>query len=356
MSLVFSASLEGRGFDLQVEIGDGERVAVLGHNGSGKSTFLGILAGTIRPDAGYASYNGRVLFDLSSKKRYWTAPHARGVSLLAQDPLLFPHMTVQHNVMFGPQNRGKGRSQSRAIAARWMDEVDVSEFAERKPSQLSGGQAQRVAIARALAAEPDLLLLDEPMAALDVAVAPVLRRLLRRVLEGRSTLMVTHDLLDAMLFSERAIVLEDGELAESGPTREVLQRPRTKFTAGLAGLNLIRGLFSKGHVDAGMGMSIRGSMGSMPPPPDGSAVAAVFAPSSVSIFLQHPGGSPRNGIEVVIKEIEPRQDLVRIRGTAKNGIDLSADVTVQSVAELDLYPGRSVIYALKAAAVTVYEI
>jgi molybdate transport system ATP-binding protein len=234
--------------------------------------------------------------------------------------------------------------------------VGVADLAERRPHQLSGGQAQRVAIARALAADPQLFLLDEPMAALDVAMAPLLRRLLSRVLVGRSSILVTHDLLDALLLSDRIIVMDAGRVAETGPTEEVLRHPRTRFTARIAGVNLIRGHYRAGAVvDAG-GASLYGAVREGESLADGEAAAAVFAPSAVSIFTDTPAGSPRNNVSVTIAEIEPLGELVRVRADDHRSHLLSADVTARSVAELDLYPGRAVTYSVKAAAVTVYPL
>lgn len=232
----------------------------------------------------------------------------------------------------------------------------MTEFAGRRPSQLSGGQAQRVAIARALAAEPKLLLLDEPMAALDVSVAPLLRRVLGRILADRATIVVTHDLLDAMLLSERIIVLDQGRVAESGPTDEVLRHPRTRFTARIAGVNLVRGTYSAGSVQDGTGLALQGTYKDDEIPGEGEPAAAVFAPSGVSIYLEPPAGSPRNIVPVTVAELEPRGDLVRVRSDDHHGHFLAADVTLHAVADLDLYPGRDVNYSIKAAAVTIYPL
>ena len=356
MSLQFSATLARRHFDAELQVADGERVAVLGHNGSGKSTLLNILAGTLRPDSGTASLDGTRLFDLNAGHRHWLAPHARGISLMAQDPLLFPHLSVIENVAFGPRVTGASKSQAYAKAEEWLEQVGVTEFAQRRPSQLSGGQAQRVAIARALAAEPKLLLLDEPMAALDVAVAPLLRRVLGRLLQHQATVVVTHDLLDALLLSERIIVFDQGRVAESGPTDEVLRHPRTRFTARIAGLNLVRGRYVDGGVRTDTGLVVQGTHRDDEVPGAGEPAAAVFAPAAVSIFAHPPEGSPRNSLPVTIIELEPRGDLVRVRGDDHHGHSLAADVTPLSVAELDLYPGREVTYSLKAAAVTIYPL
>ena len=354
MTLEFSATLAQRDFDAELEVRSGERVAILGHNGSGKSTLLSILAGSLRPDRGRAVLDGRVLFDLGPRRHRWLPPHARGIALLAQDALLFPHLSVIDNVAFGPKVAGRSTAEARGSAGRWLEEVGVSEFASRRPNQLSGGQAQRVAIARALAAEPDLLLLDEPMAALDVAVAPLLRRVLGQLLAERATMIVTHDLLDALLLSERIVVLEQGKVAESGPTDEVLRHPRTRFTARIAGLNLVRGRYQSAAVVDGDGLKIQGSVKEGAALGHGEPAAAVFSPAAVSIFLDLPGGSPRNNLSVTIAELEPLGDLVRVRSEDEAGHFLSADVTLGSVSELDLYPGRVVTYSIKASAVTIY--
>lgn len=356
MSLVCRAALARRGFEVGIEVGAGERVAVLGPNGAGKSTLLGILAGTLRPDAGSATLDDTVLFDLGPGRRRWLRPHARGIALLAQDALLFPHLTVIENVAFGPRASGVPKPEAHERAGRWLDEVGASDLAGRRPGQLSGGQAQRVAIARALAAEPALLLLDEPMAALDVAVAPLLRRILGRVLADRSALVVTHDVLDALLLSDRIVVLEEGRVVESGPTGDVLRHPRTRFTARIAGLNLIRGTVVEGGVRDTAGRVVEGTHRDGETLRDGDPAAAVFSPAGVSIYTAPHPGSPRNNITVTIAELEPLGDLVRVRGDDHHGHVLSADVTVRSVAELDLYPGREVTYSVKAAGVTLYPL
>ncbi len=228
-----------RDFDITLDVADGETLAVLGPNGAGKSTLLGVLAGLVRPDDGRATLGDRVLFDLTEPRQTWLAPHRRGVALLAQEPLLFPHLTVRANVAFGPRSMrclACGRRQH--APSTGSPRPRPPELADRKPGELSGGQAQRVAIARALAAEPQLLLLDEPLAALDVAVAPTIRRMLRRVIADRTTIVVTHDPLDAYLLSDRVVVVGDGRIVEEGPTRAVLERPRAAFTAQLAGVTL----------------------------------------------------------------------------------------------------------------------
>ncbi len=376
MTLHFDAQLAERNFDLSFSVESGERIAVLGPNGSGKSTLLAILAGTVRPDSGRAELDGTVLFDLPAhgaspspkRRRIWTKPHTRGISLLSQDPLLFPHIDVAANVAFGPRSKGTPRAEAAAQAQHWLDEVGVGELGARKPARLSGGQAQRVAVARALATDPRLLLLDEPMAALDVAVAPQLRRLFRTVLQDQSTLIVTHDLLDAALLSDRTIVLERGKIVEEGPTDQVLQHPKTKFTAGLAGLNLVRGTYQDGAVVSDAGFRIEGTIrgegeGEGEGAGDGEggaaqllgqAAAAMFAPSAVSVYEHVTPGSPRNNTWVTVDDLEPKGDLISVRAVTDEGQVLVADVTLASVAAMDLFPGKRVVFSVKAASVTIY--
>ncbi len=346
------AAIAARHFDVELELDPGERVALLGPNGAGKSTLLSILAGVLRPDTGLATIDGRTIFDLGSGAPRWLAPWNRGVSLLAQDPLLFPHLSVLDNVAFGPKSSGQRTRTARVTARRWLDEVGAAEFADRKPAQLSGGQAQRVAIARALAANPRLLLLDEPLAALDVAAAPLLRRVLRRVLADRSAIIVTHDLLDALLLSHKILVIDGGTIVEAGPTAEVIKHPRTPFTARIAGLNMISGSSRADAIMQPNGQVVFGMYRT--PVPPGEPAIAVFGPTAVAIFTEAPHSSARNTLAVTISEFEPRDEQVRVRASTADGATFTADVIAQTVSELDLYPGREVYYAIKATAVTIY--
>jgi molybdate transport system ATP-binding protein len=349
MNLALTAAVDERGLDLELEVGDGEVVALLGPNGAGKSTVLALVAGLLRPDRGRITLAGRTLTDVGAgHTRTFVAPHARRIALLAQDPLLFPHLDVTDNVAFGPRSRGRSRTDAARTAATWLDRVGATELAGRRPAQLSGGQAQRVAIARALAAEPDLLLLDEPMAALDVAVAPALRQMLKRVLAGQSALVVTHDVLDALLLADRVYVLDGGRVVETGPSRHVLAQPRSAFAARVAGLNLVAGRWREGTVRSSSGLRVAGlAVGEKPA--EGAWVAAIFRPASVGVFREPPGGSPRNALPVTVTDLEPRGDLIRV-----HGVDLMADVTPQAVADLGLAPGDRVLFSVKATDVTVY--
>ncbi|HRD59701.1 MAG TPA: ATP-binding cassette domain-containing protein, partial [Nocardioides sp.] len=204
MSFQLSCAVRNRDVDVALAVASGETLALLGPNGSGKSTALAVAAGLLVPDRGRVVLDGETLTDAApSGLSVSVPPHARRTALLGQEPLLFPHLSVLENVAFGPRSRGIRKAAARESAHRWLEEVGVGELAERRPAQLSGGQAQRVAVARALATEPALLLLDEPMAALDVAVLPALRQTLRRVLADQTAIIVTHDPLDALLMADR---------------------------------------------------------------------------------------------------------------------------------------------------------
>ncbi|MCW2788994.1 MAG: molybdenum transporter ATP-binding protein [Aeromicrobium sp.] len=346
MSLHLEATFDDRDVRVELDLADGETVAVLGPNGSGKSTLLAAIAGIARPDAGRAVLDGTTLFDVATGT--WVAPHARGTALMAQDPLLFPHLDVLDNIGFGPRSAGARRGAARTIARTWLAEVDATELAARRPAQLSGGQAQRVAVARALAAGPRLLLLDEPMAALDVTVVPAMRQVLRRVLAGRSAIIVTHDVLDALLLADRVVVMEGGRVVEHGPTRQVLARPRSSFGAGIAGLNLARGTVESGAVRTPAGLLVAGLPDSTEVA-EGTAAVAVFSPSAVSVHTERPSGSPRNVFAATVRELEPHGAQVRVQTD-----EISADVTAPVVAELDLAPGAAVFLAVKASEVAIY--
>lgn len=348
-----TATVIERGADLRLRVRPGEVVAVLGANGAGKSTLLSLLSGLLHPDTGRITLDDKVLVDTTT--RTWVPPHGRKIALLAQQALLFPHLTAAANVAFGPRSQGVGRRAAQATAEQWLAAVDATEFADRKPAQLSGGQAQRIAIARALAARPSVLLLDEPMAALDVAVGPALRNLLRRVLREtrRSALLVTHDLIDALSLADRVVVVESGRIVEDGPTRTVLTEPRSAFTARIAGINLVAGTSDGHHLVTDDGTRIVGRFDPACQP--GDSVVAVFQPSAVAVHLQEPTGSPRNHLPVTITELEPRGEIVRIHTAPIPGAGgLLADVTVGAVADLELQPGVRVFCAVKATEVAIY--
>jgi len=352
VSLHAEIELSRGAFELDVafDVPAGSVLAILGPNGSGKSSLLGCLSGLLRPRRAAIMLGGRGLDGLPA--------HARAIGLLSQDPLLFPHLSVLENVAFSPRSKGTGRARAREVARHWLEQVDAAEFADRKPAQLSGGQAQRVAVARALAGDPELLLLDEPLAALDIDAAPAIRGLLRRVLAvatSRVTILVTHDPLDALALADHVLVMAGGQVVERGPTRVVLGAPRTAFTARIAGLNLIAGTATADGLRTADGSLVAGMLA--PDTDVGEDAVAVFAPSAVSVYPEDDGhpGSPRNTVKTVVGTLEPHGPVIRLR-TAGEGwpAGLSADLTPAAVAELALEPGTPVWLSIKATTVMVH--
>jgi len=349
VSLLLGATVTDRDVDASFEVGAGQTIALLGENGAGKSTLLSVAAGLLRPDRGRVVLDGDTVLD--TEAGIDLAPHRRGIALLAQDALLFPHLSVLENVAFGPRSAGTSRRAAHVQAQHWLDQVGVGELADRRPGERSGGQAQRVAVARALAADPRLLLLDEPMASLDVEVRPALRQTLRRVLADRTTVIVTHDVLDALLLADRVVVLDNGRVVEDGDTRVVLTRPRSRFAARLAGVNLLSGTWTGDHVALDDGGGVVYGIAAEPLPQPGDRVVATFKPHAVAVYRDLPQGSPRNSFGVRIDELEPLGDLIRLRTE-----QLSADVTLQAVADLDLVPGTWAAFSVKATEIDVYRL
>jgi molybdate transport system ATP-binding protein len=279
--------------------------------------------------------------------------------------MLFPHLSVAANVAFGPHSRRARfrptRAGEKATALRWLREVDAEALADRKPRQLSGGQAQRVAIARALAAEPDVLLLDEPLSGLDVAAAAGVRAVLRNVVTrtGCAVVLITHDLLDVFALADRVLVLESGKVAEIGRVADVLGAPRSHFGARIAGLNLVTGSVGPdGSLRTGSGTDWHATPARAP---DGRLTAgcnavAVFPPAAVAVYRDRPHGSPRNAVEVTVAELDARGSAVVVRGEEQpdGAPGLAAEITVDAAAELRLAPGERVWFSVKAHEVTLY--
>jgi molybdate transport system ATP-binding protein len=341
------ARLEQRDAEFDITLDDGDVLAVLGPNGAGKSTLLSLIAGLLRPDDGRISLGDTVVTDTAAG--VFVPPHARGVAMLAQQALLFPHMSVSANVAYAPRCKGRSRSGARAIAQRWLEAVDAEHLADRRPAQLSGGQAQRVAVARALAAEPRVLLLDEPMSALDVAAAPAVRRLLRGILRAdrRTAMIVTHDLLDALAIANKVIIVDRGRIVESGPVRDILTSPRSVFAARIAGVNLISGVvIEPGVIRTSWGAMVSG----MGDAEVNTSAVGLFQPAAVSVHLDPPHASPRNVIPATIAEMDINGNTVRIRSADQpdGSTGLAADITAAAVADLDLSPGQEVYLVVKA--------
>ncbi len=332
--------------DLAIAVQSGEVVALLGPNGAGKSTALRLLAGLLAVDDGLVRLGGRVVEDTVARVR--VPPEQREVGVVFQDYLLFPHLTARENVAFGLRARGVPRAEARSRADAWLDRVGMAGYAGQRPRRLSGGQGQRVALARALAADPRLLLLDEPLAALDAGTRLEVRADLRRHLAGYdgAAVVVTHDALDAMVLADRLVVLEDGRVVQEGTPREIAAHPRTDYVARLVGLNLLRGRAVDGRVDLPRGETLT-SAGHA----DGDVFVS-FSPSAVALHRREPEGSARNCWPGRVTSVETHGDTVRV---ALDGtVPVVADVTPLAVADLGLRPGSEVWATVKATETTVY--
>ncbi|MET9499232.1 ABC transporter ATP-binding protein [Streptomyces sp. NPDC006552] len=328
--------------DIALTAAPGDVVALLGPNGAGKTTALRALAGLTPLDAGHLRLDGTELDG--------TPPESRPVGVVFQDYLLFPHLTALDNVAFGPRCQGRTRAEARAEAADWLERMGLAAHAGAKPRRLSGGQAQRVALARALATRPRLLLLDEPLAALDARTRLDVRAQLRRHLAEFEAVavLVTHDPLDAMVLADRLVVVEHGHVVQQGAPGDIARRPRTDYIAQLVGLNLYRGR-AEGHtvhLDA-----------------DGPAITTTeeltgpcfvaFPPGAVTLHGERPtGSSARNLWRCEVSGMETHGDQLRAALTGE--LALAADLTTVAAAELDLHPGATVWATVKATQTHAY--
>jgi molybdate transport system ATP-binding protein len=332
--------------DAELRIAAGEVVALLGPNGAGKTTTLRALAGLEPLGAGHVRVAGRTLDDPA--RALWTPPERRPIGVVFQDYLLFPHLCALDNVAFGPRRHGLGRRQAREQAARWLGRVGLGDFARRMPRELSGGQAQRVALARALAVDPALLLLDEPLAALDARTRSATRAELHRHLADHpgATLLVTQDPLDALVLADRLVILEDGRIVQQGDAASITAEPRSDYVAHLVGLNLYRG-HARGH-SVRIGAEFRLVLADAT---DGEAFVA-FPPSAVALHPRQPDGSPRNSWLASVGGIHRHGDHLRVQLTGP--IAVAADITPGAASELELRPGRQVWAAVKATEIRTY--
>ncbi|MDH2426261.1 ABC transporter ATP-binding protein [Sphaerisporangium sp. TRM90804] len=336
--------------DVRLRAEPGEVVALLGPNGAGKTTALRVLAGLTAPSGGHVTIDG---VPMGARP-----PERRPIGMVFQDYLLFPHMSALENVAFGPRCHGSGRAEARRAAAAWLERVGLAEHRDARPGNLSGGQAQRVALARALAVRPRLLLLDEPLAALDAHTRMEVRARLRHHLEGftGACVLVTHDPLDAMVLADRLVVIEHGVLVQEGTPAEVARHPRTGYVARLVGLNLYRG-DAEGHEvrvepSAASGTAPgKGLVLSVSEDLKGPAFVA-FPPSAVALYRARPDGTPRNLWPAVIEGVERHGDRVRVH--LGGPVAAAADITPAAVAELGLSPGQEVWAAVKATETHAY--
>lgn len=337
--------LAGFVVDVDLDVPDSSVTAILGPNGAGKTTVLRCLAGTIGLDAGRIQLGSRVLDDPGAPT--FMAVEQRRVGYVHQDLLLFPHLSVVDNVAFGLRSRGARRDHARKRATEWLERVGLADRSGARPATLSGGQAQRVALARVLVTEPDLLLLDEPLAALDASSRGTMRRDLRRYLDDFDgpAIVVTHDPLDAMALADHLVVLEAGAVTQSGRMGDVTSRPRTSYVAELVGTNLVTGV-AQGHEVICAGATVV-----VAEPLEGSAFVTI-SPSSLTVHAEKPLGSARNTWHGHICEIELLGSRVRL--LLEGPPVLVAEITPASLADLRLEVGNDVWVSVKATEVKAY--
>jgi len=330
--------------DVDLAVADGEVLAVLGPNGAGKSTVLRVLAGLLVPDGGRVAV-GDDVWDAADRH---LPAHERPLGMVFQDHLLFPHLSTTDNVAFGLRTRGVRRAEARRTAEAWLRRVGLEGFGDRRPTQLSGGQAQRAALARALVGEPRLLLLDEPLSALDARTRLTVRAELRRHLAefAGCTVLVSHDPVDAMALADRVLVVEEGRVVQEGPPAEVARMPRTDYVARLVGLSLLPGVGRDRSVELDGGGTVAVADEARGP------VFVAVRPETVSLYLSRPDGSPRNVWPATLVSATPHGSTVRC--DLDGEVPLTADVTATAFAELGLQPGARVWASVKASEVAVY--
>jgi molybdate transport system ATP-binding protein len=332
--------------DVAFKVAPGEVLALLGPNASGKSTTLRALTGLLPLAGGRVTLDGTVLEDPAQRVR--VAPEKRPISLMFQDYLLFPHMSAVENVAFGLRSTGTDKKTARDKALQELAHLGLDGVGEARPGSMSGGQQQRVAMARALVTDPQLLLLDEPLAALDASTKTGVRRLLREVLRASraANVLVTHDLLDAVALSDRMVVLESGHIVQTGTPAEVTARPKSRYVADLVGVNLLRGTAHGARLEVdGGGQLICGSATTGP-------VLAVIVPARVSVSRQRPDRPEENIWPGQVTAVDLMGDRVRVRidGTP----EITAEVAPAAVDELKLDDGGELWACVDSSAITVY--
>jgi molybdate transport system ATP-binding protein len=332
--------------DVAIAVAPGEIVAILGPNGAGKSTFLRAVAGLVPLERGRVELDGVVLEDAA--RGIHLPPERRPVGVVFQDYLLFPHLSAIENVAFGLRARGVSARDARARAGSWLDRLGVGEYRETKPRALSGGQAQRVALARALAIDPRVLLLDEPLAALDASARGDVRRDLKRHLASFAgiRIVITHDPLEAVALADRLVILEAGRIVQTGSAAEVTQRPRSRYVADLVGVNLFRGIATTGLLALAGGSVLHSA-----DPVDGEIFATIH-PRAVALHRTRPEGSPRNVWRGHASALDFQGDRVRVG--VEGEMRIVAEVTPAAVSDLDLAEGGEVWVSVKATEISVY--
>ena len=321
--------------DVRLAIAPGETLALLGPNGAGKTTAVWALAGLLPLAAGHIRLGDRTLDDPAAGA--FIPPEGRRTGVVFQDYLLFPHLSALDNVAFGPRSRGRSHREARRAALGWMSRLGLADLAGIPSRGLSGGQAQQVALARALAAEPDVLLLDEPMAALDVTTRARLRRALAVHLASYPgpRLLITHSPTGAFLLGDRILVLEEGRATQEGTPDEIRRHPRTPYAADLAGVNLLEADVHAGvaWVRGGLRLQLAGEAA------DGPALLTVH-PRAVSLRLDPPPSGTPNTWQAAVSAVESLGE--RTRAQLEAPAALVAEVASGRAGVLGLRPGAVV--------------
>ena len=341
-----------RGWNVDAALRPGLVTAVVGHNGAGKSTLAQVIAGTLRLDSGRAQIGERVVDDAAT----FVPARRRGVAMVSQAPRIFTHMSVVANVAFPLRVRGVGRAEARAAALDQLRAVGIADLAHRRASDLSGGQAARVAIARALVFRPEVLILDEPTAALDVEATAQVSAVLRERLMGAgiTTLLVSHDIAEVLALASHMIIMGDGSVVEEGSPARVLALPTSVFAARLAGLNIVTGpaLARPGLVGVRVGEgALWAASDGVTSGEESARVALTFPPEAVALSREESHASPRSVLPGVVAGIDVDGSLVSVRVALAGGVSVNARVTASAWADLGLGVGDSLWASVKATQV-----
>ena len=347
-----AGTVAARGWDVDAELRPGLVTAVVGHNGAGKSTLAQVIAGTLRVDSGTVSIGERVVDDAAT----FVPARRRGVAMVSQAPRIFTHMSVAANVAFPLRVRGVGRAEARAAALEQLRAVGIADLANKRASDLSGGQAARVAIARALVFRPEVLILDEPTAALDVEATAQVSAVLRERLAGAgiTTLLVSHDIAEVLSLASHMIVMGEGRIVEEGEPARVLASPASVFAARLAGLNIVSGppVARPGMVGVRIGEGVLwAASDSVGPEEESVRVALTFAPESVALSREEAHASPRSVLPGVVAGIDVDGSLVSVRVALAGDVSVTARVTAAAWSDLGLGVGEGLWVSVKATQV-----
>lgn len=348
-----AGSITQRGWDVSLDLPAGQVWAVMGHNGAGKSTLAEVLAGRLALDSGQISIAGRLV---DGPGRFVTARHRR-VAVVSQQPRIFEHLTVLANVAYPLRSRGRRRAEAEQQARAELAAVGCAQLAGRRGGNLSGGQAARVALARALVFQPDLLILDEPTAALDVEATAQITQILRERLHASltTTVLVTHDPLMALQLADHMVVLDHGRVVETGSPSTLLARPGSRFTARLAGLNIVTG---KAIARADGLPALRIADRQLVAASDGQLEPAgqwtmIFPPEAVSLYRQPVPGSPRTMLPARVVGSRVDAGLVTVSVALVDGCPITVRITMSAWAELGASAGDELWCSIKATQVRV---